>query len=35
VVAVGQPRELLTTVVIAGYLLPGAVPTRPVGARSD
>lgn len=35
VVAVGQPRELLTTVVIAGYLLPGAVPTRPGGARSD
>lgn len=34
VVAVGQPRDLLTTVVIAGYLLPGPPPGRPV-ARSD
>jgi Tfp pilus assembly protein PilO len=34
VVAVGQPRELLTTVVIAGYLLPGSVPARSA-ARSD
>ena len=28
VVAVGQPRELLTTVTVAGYLLPGAAPPR-------
>lgn len=34
VVAVGQPRELLTTVVIAGYLLPGVPPARPT-AKSD
>ena len=34
VVAVGQPRELLTTVVIAGYLLPGPAPARPA-AKSD
>lgn len=34
VVAVGQPRELLTTVVIAGYLLPGSAPARPA-AKSD
>jgi hypothetical protein len=33
VVAVGQPRDLLTTVVIAGYLLSGPPPGRPV-ARS-
>jgi Tfp pilus assembly protein PilO len=30
VVAVGQPRELLTTVVIAGYLLPAPTPAKPV-----
>jgi len=35
VVAAGQPRDLLTTVVIAGYLLPGPVPAKPVAARSD
>ncbi len=29
VVAVGQPRELLTTLTVAGYLLPGAAPARP------
>jgi type II secretory pathway component PulM len=34
VVAVGQPRELLTTLTVAGYLVPGAA-TRPAGARSD
>lgn len=34
VVAVGQPRELLTTLTVAGYLLPGAAPQRAeVGAR--
>lgn len=33
-VAVGQPRDLLTTVVIAGYLPPGPAPAKP-GARSD
>ena len=32
--AVGQPRELLTTVVIAGYLLPGPAATKPA-AKSD
>jgi hypothetical protein len=26
VITVGQPRELLTTIVVAGYLLPGATP---------
>lgn len=35
VVAVGQPRELLTTLVVAGYLLPGPAPAKPAGARSD
>lgn len=36
VVAVGQPRELLTTVVIAGYLLPGpATAPKPTAAKSD
>ena len=36
VVAVGQPRDLLTTVVIAGYLLPGpAGPAKPAAAKSD
>jgi Tfp pilus assembly protein PilO len=29
VVAVGQPRELLTTLTVAGYLLPGATPAKP------
>ena len=29
VVAVGQPRELLTTLTVAGYLLPGATPATP------
>ena len=29
VVAVGQPRELLTTVTVAGYLLPGSTPAKP------
>lgn len=29
VVAVGQPRELLTTLTVAGYLLRGATPARP------
>ena len=28
VVAVGQPRELLTTLTVAGYLLPGAAPAK-------
>ena len=28
VVAVGQPRELLTTLTVAGYLLPGATPAK-------
>lgn len=27
-VAVGQPRELLTTLTVAGYLLPGTPPSR-------
>jgi len=35
VVAVGQPRELLTTLTVAGYLLPGAAPAKPAGSRSD
>jgi hypothetical protein len=35
VVAAGQARDLLTTVVIAGYLLPSPVPARPVAAKSD
>jgi Tfp pilus assembly protein PilO len=34
VVAVGQPRELLTTLTVAGYLVPGAA-TRPADARSE
>jgi hypothetical protein len=34
VVAVGQPRELLTTVVIAGYLLPAPAQAKPV-AKAD
>ena len=34
VVAVGQPRELLTAVVIAGYLMPGSPVARPT-AKSD
>jgi type II secretory pathway component PulM len=29
VVAVGQPRELITTLTVAGYLRPDAMPTRP------
>jgi Tfp pilus assembly protein PilO len=29
VVAAGQPRELLTTLTVAGYLLPGATPAKP------
>ena len=29
VVAVGQPRELLTPLTVAGYLLPGATPAKP------
>ena len=29
VVAVGQPRELLTTLTVAGYLLPGATTAKP------
>jgi len=29
VVAVGQPRELLTTLTVAGYLMPGATPAKP------
>jgi len=29
VVAVGQPRELITTLTVAGYLLPDAAPSRP------
>ena len=29
VVAVGQPRELLTTLTVAGYLLSGATPAKP------
>jgi len=28
VVAVGQPRELLTTLTVAGYLLPRAAPAK-------
>ncbi len=28
VVGVGQPRELLTTLTVAGYLLPGAAPAK-------
>lgn len=35
VVAVGQPRELLTTLVVAGYLLPGRASAKLAGARSD
>jgi hypothetical protein len=31
---VGQPRELLTTLTVAGYLVPGAA-TRPADARSE
>lgn len=34
VVAVGQPGELLTTIVIAGYLLPVPAPAKPA-AKSD
>jgi hypothetical protein len=36
VVTVGQPRELLTTLVVTGYLLPGTTPaaaTRPPETR--
>jgi hypothetical protein len=29
VTSVGQPRELLATIVIAGYFLPGAIPADP------
>jgi Tfp pilus assembly protein PilO len=29
VVAVGQPRDLLTTLTVAGYLLPGAPTAKP------
>ncbi len=29
VMAVGQPRELLTTLTVAGYLLPGSTPAKP------
>ena len=29
VIAAGQPRELLTTLTVAGYLLPGATPAKP------
>ena len=29
VMAVGQPRELLTTLTVAGYLLPGSTPPKP------
>jgi general secretion pathway protein M len=35
VVAVGQPRELLTTLVVAGYVMPGAPAVRASSARSD
>lgn len=35
VVAVGQPRELLTTLTVAGYVLPGGAPSRPTAARAD
>jgi general secretion pathway protein M len=35
VVAVGQPRELLTTLVVAGYVMPGAPALRTTSARSD
>lgn len=35
VIAVTQPRELLTTVTVAGYLLPGPAPVKPAGARSE
>jgi len=29
VVAVAQPRDLLTTLTVAGYLMPGATPAKP------
>jgi Tfp pilus assembly protein PilO len=29
VMVVGQPRELLTTLTVAGYLLPGSTPAKP------
>jgi general secretion pathway protein M len=35
VVAVGQPRELLTTLVVAGYVMPGGPAVRATSARSD
>jgi type II secretory pathway component PulM len=35
VVAANQPRELLTTLTVAGYLPTGAAPARPTGVRSD
>lgn len=35
VVAVGQPRELLTTLTVSGYLLSGTAPAKPAGAGSD
>lgn len=34
VVSVGQPRELLTTMVVAGYLIPGSAGGRSAGAAS-
>jgi type II secretory pathway component PulM len=35
VMGAGPARELLTTLVVAGYLIPGPAPVRPPGARSD
>lgn len=34
VVARGQPRELLTTLIVAGYLRPGTVPSKPAEAAA-
>jgi type II secretory pathway component PulM len=34
VVTVGQPRELLTTLVVAGYLLPGSTPAAAIKPQS-
>jgi type II secretory pathway component PulM len=35
VVSVGQPRELLTTMVVAGYLMPKPAGLKPPGATND
>ena len=35
VVSVGQPRELLTTMVVAGYLAPRPAGVKPPGVPND